>query len=163
MADSITALRIVCSLLLLPCRALSPCFYGLYIIAGFSDVLDGAVARRTNTVSDFGARLDSLADFMLVAVCLIKLMPVLDIPIWLYVWTAAIAAVRLINIVSGYAMRNRLVAVHSAMNKVAGALLFALPLTLGIIDLRVSGAVACAAATLAAVQEGHFIRTGRES
>ena len=46
------------------------------------------------------------------------------------------------------------------MNKVTGILLFVLPLTLKYIDLRYSGAIVSAAATFAAVQEGHLIRTG---
>ena len=46
------------------------------------------------------------------------------------------------------------------MNKVTGILLFALPLTLTVIELKYSGAVVCAAATFAAIQEGHLIRTG---
>ena len=47
------------------------------------------------------------------------------------------------------------------MNKVTGGLLFALPLTLRFIDLRYTGAVVCAVATFAAIQEGHYIRTGK--
>ena len=58
-------------------------------------------------------------------------------------------------------MQKKLVAVHSVINKVAGALLFALPLTLRFIELRYSAVVVCAVATFAAVQEGHFIRTGK--
>ncbi|MBO4384239.1 MAG: hypothetical protein J5854_02305 [Clostridia bacterium] len=46
------------------------------------------------------------------------------------------------------------------MNKATGKLLFVLPLTLAFIDLRYSGAIACAAATFAAIQEGRLIRTG---
>ena len=47
------------------------------------------------------------------------------------------------------------------MNKVSGALLFALPLTFRIIELRYSAIVVCVVATFAAVQEGRYIRTGR--
>ena len=47
------------------------------------------------------------------------------------------------------------------MNKAAGALLFLLPLTLSLIEFKYSAVPACAAATFAAVQEGHFLRTGR--
>ncbi len=46
------------------------------------------------------------------------------------------------------------------MNKVTGILLFALPLTLTVIDLKYSGAAVSAVATFAAIQEGHLIRTG---
>lgn len=63
MANFITSLRIICSIALLFCLALSPAFYALYIVAGFTDMIDGAVARKTNTVSEFGSRLDTVADF----------------------------------------------------------------------------------------------------
>ena len=54
------------------------------------------------------------------------------------------------------------VAVHSFMNKATGALLFLLPLTIPAAPLKYSAIVVCAVATFAAIQEGHFIRTGRE-
>ena len=70
-----------------------------------------------------------------------------------------IGVIKAVNLISGYVMRKEFVAVHTVMNKVTGILLFALPLTLSIIDLKYSGAVVCAAATFAAIQEGHLIRT----
>ena len=48
------------------------------------------------------------------------------------------------------------------MNKITGLLLFLLPLTLNIIEIKYSSAIVCAVATFSAVQEGHFIRIGRE-
>ena len=66
------------------------------------------------------------------------------------------------NIISGFAVQKKLVAVHSVMNKAAGALLFLLPLTIPVLSLKYSAIVVCAVVTFAAIQEGHFIRTGRE-
>jgi CDP-diacylglycerol--glycerol-3-phosphate 3-phosphatidyltransferase len=161
MANIITVIRLLCSVALLFCQFPSPAFYVLYVTAGITDMIDGAVARKTNTVSEFGAKLDTAADFVFVAVCLIKLIPSLDIPKWLYVWIAVIALVKGINIVSGYVMRKEFVAVHSVMNKVTGILLFLLPLTLQALDLKYTGAAVCTVASFAAVQEGHYIRTGK--
>jgi CDP-diacylglycerol--glycerol-3-phosphate 3-phosphatidyltransferase len=48
------------------------------------------------------------------------------------------------------------------MNKATGALLFLMPLTIPTVGLKYSAVVVCAAATFAAIQEGHFIRTERE-
>ena len=62
MANTITGIRIVLSIALLFCPILSPTFYVLYIAAGFSDMIDGAVARKTGTVSKFGTKLDTVAD-----------------------------------------------------------------------------------------------------
>ncbi len=162
MANIITGIRMVLSAALLFCPALSPMFYALYIAAGFSDVIDGTVARKTGTASESGARLDTMADFVFVAVCLIRLLPVLRIPAWLYGWIGMIALIKAVNIVSGFAVQKKFVAVHSVMNKATGALLYLLPLTISTVPLKYSAIVVCAVATFAAIQEGHFIRTGRE-
>ena len=158
MANIITGIRIVISAFLLFCPALSPTFYALYIAAGSSDMIDGAVARRTGTVSRFGSRLDTIADTVFVSVCLIKLLPVLPVPIWLYIWIAVIAFMKAANIAAGYIRQKEFISVHSIMNKATGGLLFVFPLTLAFIDLRYSAAAVCVAATAAAIQEGHLIK-----
>lgn len=162
MANFITVIRIICSIVLLLCPALSNSFYALYITAGITDMIDGTVARKTNTVSEFGSKLDTAADFIMVVVCLIKLIPMLNLETWIYIWIAVIAVIKAINIISGYVIQKKLVAIHSVMNKVTGALLFILPLTLRFIELRYSAIVVCVVATFAAIQEGHYIRTANK-
>ena len=162
MANTITFFRIAAGIALLFCPVFSPAFYVFYIAAGLSDMLDGFVARKTDTVSKLGARLDTMADFVFVVVCLIKLLPILRISAWLYAWIGIIALIKVVNIISGFAVQKKLVAVHSVMNKAAGALLFLLPLTIPVLSLKYSAIVVCAMVTFAAIQEGHFIRTGRE-
>ena len=160
-ANIITGSRIVFSIALLFIPPFSPAFYVLYAAAGLTDMIDGTVARKTNTVSTLGATLDAIADFVFVGVCLIKLLPILDIPAWLWIWIAVIALIKVINIISGVVMHKKLTAVHSVMNKVTGALCFLLPLTLSFIELKYSAIVVCSIATFAAIQEGHFIRMER--
>ena len=162
MANLITSCRILLSLLLLFFPALSPGFYGLYLAAGLSDMLDGFVARRTNSASPLGAKLDSMADIVFLAVCLIKLLPVLTLPVWLWGWVGLIALLRLVNVVSGFVCRKKLVLLHTGANKLTGALLFLLPLSLGFLNIAYTAVPLCALASFAAIQEGHFIRTGRE-
>ena len=162
MANTITFFRIAAGIVLLFCPVFSPAFYVFYIAAGVSDMLDGFAARKTDTVSRLGARLDTVADFVLVMVCLIKLLPILRIPAWLYIWIGMIALIKVINIISGFVVQKRFTAVHSLMNKATGALLFLLPLTIPAVPLKYAAIIVCAAATFAAIQEGHFIRTGRE-
>ena len=158
MANIITEIRIVLSIALLFCPALSPAFYALYIAAGITDMIDGTVARKTGTVSEFGSRLDTVADIIFVAVCLIKLLPIMHVPVWLYIWIAIIALIKVTNIAIGYISQKEFISVHSLMNKVTGGMLFVLPLTLAFIDLRYSAAVVCMVATAAAIQEGNLIK-----
>ena len=161
MANTITCIRIVLTAALLLCQAFSPVFYALYIAAGFSDMIDGAVARRTGTVSELGSRLDTIADIMFTVVCLIKLLPALDVPAWIYIWTAVIGMIKLFNIAIGYIRQKQFIAVHSVINKVTGGLLFIFPLTLAFIDLKYSAAIVCLIAMIAAIYEGYLIQTGR--
>ena len=162
MANFLTGFRILCGFALLFCRPFSPSFIVLYLVAGLTDMIDGAVARRTHTASEFGAKLDTAADFMLVAACLIKLLPMLSVPSWLYLWIGGIALIKAVNLLSGYILRKSFVAVHTVMNKVTGVLLFLLPLTLPVAELKYTAPLVCTVATFAAIQEGHYIRTGRE-
>lgn len=159
LANLITGLRIALSGVLLFLTPLSPAFVTLYIAAGITDMIDGTAARKTGTVSEFGSKFDTAADFVFIIVCLIKLLPVIRIPIWLIIWVIVIAVMKASNLVSGYVMRKEFVVLHTAMNKLTGILLFALPLTFSFINLKFSGALVSAAATFAAIQEGHCIRT----
>ena len=158
MANIITGIRIVFSAVLLFCPALSPTFYIFYITAGITDMIDGTVARKTGTVSEFGSRLDTAADIVFTAVCLIKLLPVLDIPVRLCIWIALIAVIKVANIAAGYIRQKEFIPVHSVINKVTGGLLFVFPLTVTFIDLRYTAAVVCTAATIAAVYEGYSLK-----
>ena len=64
-ANTVTGFRVLVSIALLFCPVFSPAFYMLYLTAGLSDMIDGTIARRTNTVSEFGERFDTAADFVL--------------------------------------------------------------------------------------------------
>lgn len=161
MANLITGIRVLASVGLLFYPALSPSFFALYLLAGLTDMIDGPVARKTHTATAFGAKLDTAADILFAAVCLVKLLPVLNIPLWMFIWIGLIALIKIMNIVSGFVIRKRFVSVHTPMNKATGALLFLLPLTVSCIDLRYTAPIVCAVATFAALQEGHLIRTGR--
>ena len=107
MANVITCFRILVSFALLFFPVHSEPFNLLYLTAGISDMVDGMVARRTKNATEFGARLDTAADFAFVVVCLIRLLPVIVIPTWLYVWTGVIALIKGINIVSGFVITEK--------------------------------------------------------
>ena len=62
----LSASRIALCLPLLLADAMTVPFWVLYVTAGTTDMLDGFLARRWGVESKFGARLDSLADFVFV-------------------------------------------------------------------------------------------------
>ena len=158
-ANFITLCRIFGSILLLFFPVFSAAFYILYLFCGFTDMVDGTIARKTNAVSELGARLDSAADVIFIAVSFMKLLPVLHIPRWLWIWMIVIAIIKSGNMLLGVASKKKWMALHTPMNKLTGLLLFLLPLTMQVIELEYSAVLICVVATFAAVQEGHLIRT----
>lgn len=158
-ANIITAFRILFSVLILFFPAFSPMFYASYCLGGLTDMLDGVIARKTNTTSEFGSKFDTIADFVFLVICLIKLLPKMQLSIWLCIWILLITAIKILNVCSGYAIHKKLVVEHTIMNKITGLFLFLLPLTLSVIDLKISATIVCSFATFAAIQEGHYIRT----
>lgn len=162
MANIVTSCRILFSVLILFSPVFSAWFYTLYLLCGFTDMVDGTIARKTNTDSKFGARLDSVADFIFVVAALIKLLPAMHIPRWLWIWVTVIAIIKIFNVISGFVCAKRLIVEHTIMNKITGFLLFLLPLTLTFMKLEYSAVVVCLIATFSAVQEGYLIRKGKE-
>ena len=160
-ANIITFCRILGSMGLLFCPVFSACFYGLYLFCGLTDMVDGTIARQTGAASTFGARLDSVADFLFVAVSFGKLLPVIRLPVWIWVWAGSIAVVKLVNLVRGFLRRKQIPSLHTVLNKVSGLCLFLLPLTVAFVELRYTAPAACAVATVAAIQEGYYIAAGR--
>ena len=155
LANMITGLRIIGSLTLLFFDVPSFPFYITYLLCGFSDMIDGAIARKTNAVSSFGSKLDTVADIVFMVVCAVKLLPMIYLPIWVWMWIAVIALIKVTNIVWGFVRKKQLVDYHAVLNKITGSLLFLLPFTLQFIEPMYSFAVVCMIATIAAIKEGY--------
>ena len=160
-ANIITGSRILCSIWLIFCPVFSACFYWLYLFCGVTDMIDGTIARKLHTVSESGARLDTAADMVFSAVCFAKILPFIQLPVWVWIWTACITVRKVRNIIGGFISQKKLISVHSVLNKVTGFLLFLFPLTLDFIKPLYSAVAVCFLAMLAAIEEGCYINTGR--
>lgn len=114
-------------------------------------MIDGTVARKTGSESEFGAKLDSVADLFFVAAAGVKIFPEISLPKFIWIWTGVIAVVKIARIVVACIREKQFVIPHSIANKITGFLLFIFPLTIPFVDLRLSAGVVCAVATVAAV------------
>ena len=159
-ANIITSSRILSSIGLLYCPVFSDSFYGLYIFCGLTDMVDGTIARKTGAASTFGAKLDTVADFLFVIASFVKLVPVIRIPVWIWVWAAVIAMGKLVTLVWGFTQMKQMPSLHTIANKATGLCLFLLPLTMSFVEVRYTVPVVCIIATIAAIQEGYYIATG---
>ena len=155
----LSASRIALCLPLLLADAMTVPFWVLYVIAGTTDMLDGFLARRWGVEGKFGARLDSLADFVFVLAVGYKLFPWLKLPATLWVMIGLIALVKAINAVSAYLVRQRIEFLHTKANKLTGFLLFIGMMTIGQSYFVPVAWVIAYIALFAAIQEGHIIRS----
>ena len=150
--NSISVVRIAGSIGLLLCNVTSVAFWIIYALCGISDIADGWLARKMKCVTRTGALLDSLADICFVACCAWKLLPILELPQWLWLWAGVIAAIKVVNQLSALVMYGRCCFPHTTANKWAGFLLFiAVPMTAwSIVPISFVAIVA----TFAAIHEG---------
>ena len=127
----LSASRIALCLPLLLVDAMTVPFWMLYVIGGTTDMLDGFLARRWGVESKFGARLDSLADFVFVLAVGYKLFPRLKLPAALWMMIGLIALVKIVNAVSAYIAKHKMLFLHTKANKLTGFLLFVGLMTIG--------------------------------
>ena len=125
-------------------------------------MVDGTIARKTKSVSETGARLDTVADIVFVAVCFVKILPLIQFPTWLWIWIIVIATIKIGNVVLGLICNKKMVSMHTVLNKVTGFLLFLFPLTLSFIESVYSSVIVCSLATVSAINEVYYTRMGRE-
>jgi CDP-diacylglycerol--glycerol-3-phosphate 3-phosphatidyltransferase len=157
----ISIVRIAGSICLLFCDVAGWPFWVLYALCGVSDMVDGWLARKLQAETKAGAILDSVSDIIFVACCAVRLLPVLEIPVWLWIWAGVIVFIKMVNQVSALVVYKRFCFPHTWANKLTGLLLFlAVPAVFWSV---MPVAIVAAVATFAAVQEGHFIRTEQVS
>jgi len=100
-------------------------FVAVYVLCGISDMLDGYVARLTNTKSILGAKLDSAADLLFYCVLIYSAYKLLGarfiefLPILI-----TIAVIRCINILIALIKYHTFAVLHTILNKAAGLLAF---------------------------------------
>ena len=162
-ANILTGCRILGSILLLFFPVFSAEFYIIYLLCGFSDMIDGTIARKANSTSEFGAKIDTVADLVFVIISLIKWLPTIHIPWWLWIWGGTIAIIKIINIIWGYISKKQFIALHTIMNKATGLLLFLFPLIISFVELKYIAIVVCSIATFSAIQEWFYVATKYEN
>ena len=161
-ANYLSISRIIISIILAIIETFSFPFYILYIYCGISDMLDGYIARRTKSTSKIGARLDSIADIIFVIVAMIKILPILNLSNGIVICAVIIALIKIINVISSYIYYKKLVLPHTIANKVTGLILFLAPLIIINTNSIIFEIIICIVAIFSAIQEGHYIRTGKE-
>lgn len=153
LANIITVTRLVCIVPLFFVPPFSVPFWILYAYCGLSDIADGIIARTMKQQSSAGARLDSIADAAFFFVLMIRILPVLIIPPWIWFCGIGVLLIRFATYGLGFAKYHSFSSLHTYANKVTGALLFAAPVLYVFLGISASAVILLAVALLSAAEE----------
>ena len=125
----ITCTRIVGAFALLFTQVFSSTFFIVYTFCGFTDILDGFLARRLNLSSELGAKLDSIADLLFYSALAVKIVPELckELPLWLWCVGFTVIGLRLISYSLVAVKYRKFASLHTYMNKLSGLAIFIMP------------------------------------
>ncbi|MHC1720566.1 MAG: CDP-alcohol phosphatidyltransferase family protein [Clostridiaceae bacterium] len=151
--NTITISRILLSVLLLFSKPFGLTFFIVYTTCGVSDMVDGYIARKTNTISKLGMKLDSIADIVFTAAVLVTLLPVIKAPLTIWLWIAVIALIRVASLITGYFKYRAFAALHTYANKATGLLLFCFPFLYVMVDTMALEYLLCIVASMSAIED----------
>lgn len=151
----ITSVRIVGAVVLIFLKTLSIPFLLFYTILGFTDVLDGYIARKTGNVTELGSKLDSIADVLFYTVMLIKVLPILVAKLPNEIWyvVAGILVLRVCSYTVAAVKFRRFTSMHTYLNKMTGLSVFAVPYLIHLSIMVILCWGVCIMAALATVEE----------
>ena len=151
----ITCIRLIGTASLPFTKLFSIEFYIVYSICGLSDALDGWLARSLKQSSEFGSRLDSIADLLFYFVMLLMVLPVLWInlpwPIWIAV--GAILLLRLISYIMAAFKYKCFASIHTYANKLTGFGMFSVPYFLPLPMMVYGCIIVCILTSFSTVEE----------
>lgn len=145
--------RIILSFILIFVKPLSITFYVIYIICGFSDIVDGYIARKTGTTSKLGAKIDSVADMTMVGVLIIVIYPIINPSQKVGIWIIAIAIIRLAAMIVAMKKYKIFASIHTYGNKMTGFVLFMFPILIHYVLSIEMIYIICVMASVSAIEE----------
>ena len=151
----ITCFRLVGSFAMLFTESFSKLFFVLYILCGVSDLLDGTIARMTNTTSELGNKLDSVADLLFYAVMALKTFPALwdYLPIGVWIIVICTVMIRLFCYSFVAISKKRFASLHTYLNKATGFMVFIIPFYIKTSYVALFSYTGCIVAAIATLEE----------
>ena len=155
-------MRIVCSVFIMFTKPFSLLFWILYIVCGISDILDGFIARSMKQESEFGAKLDSIADIIFISSVTIVLIPIIKIPYFVWVCVVVVIFIRTLSYLIGLKKFCTFTSLHTYANKLTGLLLFVIPVLYVIFNFKITAIIVSISAVLSSIEELIIIISTKE-
>lgn len=152
LANIVSGSRIAGAVILFTCNDISTLFLIVYVLCGFTDLIDGPIARKTGSTSTLGASLDTIGDvgtYLALTKILVKNKLV---PKWIFFWI--LGAGILFGVCSLVSKRkfDKIYLPHTYLGKIFGGAVFILPLVMKLIPGEIWMAVICTIASIHVVE-----------
>jgi len=125
----------------------------VYIYSVVTDFIDGPIARKTNSASNFGAFMDSAADMLFVLIALFIFIPIIDFTSLMIAGIVLILFVRFLGFGIGFKKHRTFTMLHTYANKAGGVILAFFPIFYGVLGLEISFIITFAAIFLSSLEE----------
>ncbi|MBQ7046869.1 MAG: CDP-alcohol phosphatidyltransferase family protein [Oscillospiraceae bacterium] len=152
LANIVSLSRVAGAIVLFFCDSISTLFLVVYIFCGFTDLIDGPIARKTNSASTLGASLDTIGD-VLTYLALTKILIMKKaVPPWILAWILGAGVVFGVCAVISRIRFKKLYLPHTYIGKLFGASVFVLPVAMQFMAGSTWMAVICSIASIHAVE-----------
>lgn len=152
LANIVTLSRVVGAVALFCMNSISQAFLAVYVFCGFTDLIDGPIARKMNSSSELGATLDTVGDVLTYLALTKILVKQKAVPLWILIWIISAGI-----LFGGCAMVSKkrfdkLYLPHTYLGKIFGGSVFVLPIMMQFMPGKVWMAVICSIATVHAAE-----------
>lgn len=152
LANIVSLSRVVGAIALFCMSSISNAFLAVYIFCGFTDLIDGPIARKTNSSSELGATLDTVGDVLTYLALTKVLVKQKAVPLWILIWIMCAGV-----LFGGCALVskkrfNKFYLPHTYLGKIFGGSVFVLPIMMQFMPGKVWMSVICGIATVHAFE-----------
>ena len=159
----ITITRIIGSIYIIVLKPVSTMFFIIYSLCVISDILDGYIARKTDSCTKLGESLDSFADTIFFIIILVKFLLLERLENYIIYWLIVICGIKILSIIVGFIKYKALAFLHTYANKfTGGAILICFPTMYLLGGVTKTLVLLCILATIASVEELHINLTSKK-
>lgn len=152
LANIISSSRILAAIILFLFSEITTAFLAIYIYCGFSDLIDGPIARKIGSVSVIGSVLDTVGD-VVTYVAMVKIFFLNRmIPLWALVWFGVTLIAFIVSAVISKIKFDKFYFVHSLFGKILGVAIFLLPIGMLAVGNKVFLCIVCSVSSIASLE-----------
>ncbi len=148
LANIVSCTRIVGAVVLFCLDEISTMFLTVYVLCGFTDLIDGPIARKTNSTSVLGSTLDTVGD-VLTYLALTKILIKRNlVPIWIFFWILSVGILFGVCAIISKFRFAKIYLPHTYLGKIFGGAVFVLPLAMQIMPKEIWMSIICTIASI---------------